>query len=178
MNKSILINGIAGSGKSAVCAELKKLGYKAYDIEIMEGLFSLVNKTTKEIVKDYDKYDKNNLESVKQHNWICDKKKLQQLVRKNSKGIVFYCGTAVNLDDLLPLFDKIFLLKTSQKVLRERLSTRTSSDFARTPEVQDWIFRWKNWQEDQMREKGAIVIDANRSLQEIATDIIQRSNYL
>ncbi|HIH11772.1 TPA: SDR family NAD-dependent epimerase/dehydratase, partial [Candidatus Woesearchaeota archaeon] len=33
MNKSILITGVAGSGKSAVCDELNKRRYKAYGIE-------------------------------------------------------------------------------------------------------------------------------------------------
>ena len=94
---------------------------------------------------------------------------------KNSQGIVFYCGTASNLDDLLPLFDKLFLLKISKKLLRERLSTRTSNDFARTREVQDWVFSYKSWWENHMKEKGAIAIDSSRLLREVANDIIERS---
>jgi dephospho-CoA kinase len=172
MNKSILITGIAGTGKSAVCDELNKLGYKAFGIEDIDGLFTMVNKKTG---KPFKNYDDDNLKMVKQLDWICDIKKLQRLMRKNSDGIVFYCGTASNLDDLLPLFDKIFLLKISQKILRERLSTRTSNDFARTAEVQKWVFSWKTWWENHMKEKGAIVIDASRSLREIAKDIIERS---
>lgn len=172
MNKSILITGIAGSGKSAVCDELNNLGYKAFGIEDIGGLFAWVEKETGKPAKNFDK---DNLESVKQHDWICDKKKLQQLMRKNPQGVVFYCGTASNTDDLVHLFDKIFLLKVSQKVLRERLSTRTSNDFGRTPEIQKWIFSWKTWWEKHMYEKGAISIDANRGLREIAIDIIEKS---
>lgn len=172
MNKSILITGVAGTGKSAVCDELNKLGYKALGIEDIDGLFTMVHKKT---VKPFKNYDNDNLELVKQADWICDKKKLQRLMRKNSKGIVFYCGTASNLDDLLPLFDKIFLLKVSSKVLRQRLSTRTSNDFGRTAEVQKWVFTWKKWWEDHMIEKGAITINASRSLRKIANDIIERS---
>src|SRR3989338_5354010 len=172
MNKSILITGVAGTGKSAVCDELNKLGYKAFGIEDINGLFIMVHKKTGKPFKDYDDDD---FEKVKQADWICDKKKLQRLMRKNSNGIVFYNGTASNLDDLLPLFDKIFLLKVSQKVLRERLSTRTSNDFARTAEVQKWEFSWKTWWENHMKEKSAIVIDASRSLREVANDIIGRS---
>lgn len=96
-------------------------------------------------------------------------------MRKNSNGIVFYSGTASNLDDLLPLFDNIFLLKVSQKVLCERLSTRTSNDFGRTAEVQKWVFSWKTWWENHMKENGAIVIDASRSLQEVAENIVRMS---
>ena len=171
MNKSIFITGVAGSGKSVVCDELNKLGYKAYGIEDIAGLFKIVDKTGKQA----ENYDNDNLESIKQADWICDKNKLQRLMRKNSEGIVFYCGTASNLDDLLTLFDKIFLLNVSQKVLRERLSPRSSTDFGRTHEVQRWIFSWKKWWEDHMREKGAVIINANRSLREIVNDIVDRS---
>jgi len=171
MNKAILITGVAGTGKSAVCDELNKLGYKAFGIEDIDGLFTMVHKKTGKPFKDYDNDD---FEKVKQADWICDKKKLQRLMNKNSKGIVFYNGIASNLDDLLPLFDKIFLLEVGEKILRERLSTRTSNDFARTTEVQDHLFSWKKWWEDHMKEKGAIVIDASRSLREVANDIIEK----
>lgn len=172
MHKSILITGIAGTGKSAVCDELNKLGYKAFGIEDIEGLFTIVHKKTGKPFENYDNYD---FEKVKNSEWICDKKKLQCLIRKYSEEIVFYCGTASNLDDLLPLFDKIFLLKTSQKILRERLTTRKSNDFGRTTEVQKWIFCWKSWWENHMKEKGAIVIDASRSLRDVAENIIRSS---
>ena len=172
MDQSILITGVAGTGKSAVCDELNKLGYKAFGIEDIDGLFSMVNKKTAKAFKDYDNDD---FEKVKQADWICDKKKLQSLMRNNSNGIVFYNGTASNIDDLLPLFDKIFLLKVSQKILRERLSTRTSNDFARTAEVQEWLFSWKTCWENHIKEKGAIVIDASRSVREVANEIIERS---
>lgn len=175
MNKSILITGIAGSGKSAMCDELKKLEYKAYGIEDIDGLFTMVDKKTGKIIKNHDNGD---LESCKQYDWICNKNKLLRLMRKNSKGIVFYCGTASNLDDLLLFFDKFFLLRVSQKILRERFSKRKSNDFGHTPEVQKWIFSWKKWWEDHMCEKGAIVIDADRGLREIATEIVKRSKSL
>jgi len=172
MNKSILITGVAGTGKSAICDELNKLGYKAFGIEDIDGLFTMVDKKTS---KPFKNFDNDNLELVKQADWICNKEKLQRLMRKNSDGIVFYNGTASNLDDLLPLFDKIFLLKVSSKILRQRLSTRTSNDFGRTAEVQKWVFSWKKWWENHMIEKGAIIIDASRSLQEIANEIIEKS---
>ena len=172
MNKSILITGIAGSGKSAVCDKLKQLGYKAYGIEDIDGMFALVDKKTGRVIKDHNN---DSLELVKERDWVCDKDKLQQLMYKNAKGIVFYCGTASNLDDLFPLFDKIFLLKANQEVLRKRLSARASNGFGRTSEVQEWMFSWKKWWEDHVCENGVIIIDVNRNLQKIATDIIGKS---
>ena len=180
MNKSILVTGISGSGKSSVYGELVKRGYKAYDIENMTDLFTMIDRRTG---RTGDTYDKENLESVKQHDWICDKIKLQALVSKSAKdsafnSMVFYCGTASNLDELLYLFDKIFLLKVSPELLRKRLSTRKSYGFGRTSEIQEWIFSWKEWWENHMLEKGAITIDANRNCQEITNDIVERSKTL
>ncbi|NIO44896.1 MAG: AAA family ATPase [Candidatus Aenigmarchaeota archaeon] len=178
MNKSILVTGVSGSGKSAICNELKKLGYRAYDIEEIHGLFNMINKSTGKIT-DLKDYDKHNLECIKQHDWICDKKKLQKLISKNVKknvlnNVVFYCGTASNTDDLLTLFDKIILLKASKEIIRKRLSIRTSNDFGHTEEVQNWVFEWKEWWENHMVEKGAMTIDANHDLKEVVNDIVKK----
>ncbi len=179
MNKSILITGVSGSGKSVICVELKKRGYKAYDIEEIHGLFNMINKSTDKIT-DLKDYDKHNLECIKQHDWICNKKKLQKLISENAKknvlnNIVFYCGTASNADDLLPLFDKIILLKASPDTTRKRLSKRKSNDFGRTSEVQEWVLTWKDWWENHMVENGAVTIDANRDLQKVVNDAVKRS---
>ncbi|MBU3896592.1 MAG: AAA family ATPase [Nanoarchaeota archaeon] len=171
MNRSILITGVAGSGKSAICKELKKLSYKAHDIENIRGLFTMIDKTTGKPTKDYDNYD---FKKVKKHDWVCDKKKLKRLIKKNS-GLVFYCGIGSNTIDIIPFFDKVFLLKANRKNTCERLTKRTSNDFGRTAEVQKWIFTWKKWWEDKMIKRGAIVINANRDIKEITSNIIKRS---
>ena len=167
---NVLITGVAGTGKSALCKELRKRGYPAYDIEDIPGLFQMVDKRTGKPFQDYDNYD---LEKVKNADWVCDKKKLEKLLRENQRdGPVFYCGVASNVDELLPLFDKVFLLVASEPVLRKRLSTRTSNDFGRTREVQDWIFEWKGWWEKKMKKKGAVIVDADKPLEEVAREII------
>lgn len=174
MKKSILITGVSGSGKSSICGEFIKRGYRAYDIDDVEGLFEMRDKRTGKVFDNYDNYD---FEKVRHHDWVCDKDKLQKLIQKNRNGITYYCGAASNIDEILPLFDKIFLLTASPKVLCERLSTRTSNDFGRTSEVQKWILDLQKQWEDHISEKGAISIDANRDLQEVTDDIIKRSNH-
>lgn len=172
MGKSILITGVAGSGKSAVSDELRTLGYQTFDIENIDGLFTMIDKTTG---RPFNDYDNDNFAKVKQGEWICNQKKLEKLIKKNSDALVFYCGTASNLDVLMPLFDQTFLLRVDQNILRRRLTDRTSNDFAKTTEVQDWVMEWKDWWEDQMIAKGAVVIDASRPLAEVAEEIIKKS---
>ena len=174
MNKSILITGVAGSGKSAICDELIKSGYKAFGIEEIDGLFKMVDKKTGKPLKNFDN---NDLESVNQSRWICDKKKLEKLMSKNVKDLTFYCGIASNMQDLLPLFDKVFLLRANLKVLRYRLTTRTSNTFGKNPQVQKQIFSWKNWWEKEMIKKGAILINANPSIEKVTKEILKKSAF-
>ncbi len=171
MNKSILITGVAGSGKSAVCDELEKLGYKAFGIEDMKDMFTMIDRTTG---KKSEIFDNDNIEMVKKHDWICDKEKLRKLIEDNKDGIVFYAGTGSNMDDILPLFDMVFLLKPSPETLTKRLSKRTSEKFGRTQEVQEWVFSWKDWWEEKMEKDGAVVVDANQDLEKVVADIIKK----
>lgn len=170
--KSILITGIAGSGKSTVCAELKNLGHNAYSIEDMEGMFKMVDSKTGEDIIDHDNDD---LEANKGHDWICDIKKLRKLMDENKGKTTFYCGTASNLDDILPLFDMLFFLNASKEELRKRLSRRSSDQFGRTPEVQEWVFSWMDWWEERMRKKGAIFVNADLDIKKVVSIILEKS---
>jgi len=172
MNRSILITGVAGTGKSTVSDELNALGHKAFNIEEIDGLFDMVDKRTGEPFEDFDF---NDLELVKRLDWLCDKEKLQRLMSENPDGVNYYCGTASNTDDLLPLFNKVFLLTVDDVILHERLRTRISNDFGRTPEIQQWVSSWRKPYENHLVEEGAILIDASRLLSEVVRDIIERS---
>ncbi len=174
MNKSILITGIAGTGKSSICNKLIELGYRAFSIEDRDELYTRIDRRTGQIFKDYNA---NDLSLVKQANWICDRKKLRELIRKNNQGIVFYCGVASNLDYIRPLFDKVFMLKASIDVLHKRLSRRSSNDFARSSEVQNWLFKYKLAWENHM-SKGAIVINASNPLNEVVSEVIKKSKII
>ena len=44
MKESILITGIAGSGKTTLSKKLKKAGYKTHDFEDGYALFTMFNK--------------------------------------------------------------------------------------------------------------------------------------
>ncbi len=170
--KNILVTGISGTGKSALCEELKKMGYPAYDLEMIKGLFDMFEKSTGKRVTYY--FDNNKLEEMEKYSWLCDIPKLKQLLKDNAGKTVFYCGTGTNINDLVPLFDKTILLTATEDVLRHRLITRTSNDYGKSAEIQDWTFSWKDWWETNIKELGAVEVDANQNLQSVAKDIIQK----
>lgn len=148
------------------------MGYTAYDIDDVEGLFTMVDKKTQQPVVNHSNDD---LQKVQNIDWICSVDNLKKIIADEKSDIAFYCGNASNLDEIIPSFDLIILLKVDSEVARQRLSTRTSNDFGRTKEVQDWLLSWKDSWEREVEEKGAIVIDANRDLSIVASEVIENT---
>lgn len=172
MKKSILITGISGVGKSTVSNKLNALGYKAYDVDDIPGLCAMIDKKTG---KPMVGYEHDNLEKVVGMDWICDSKKLKSIVVNESGELAFYCGISSNIDEVWPLFDLVILLKVGHETTRHRLTHRTDNDFGRTKEVQDWIMTWKDRWEADVEEKGAVVIDAHRSIDQVVEEIIEKA---
>lgn len=172
MKKSILVTGVSGVGKSTISKKLNELGYKAYDMDSLPGLFAIIDKKTGKPVVDYDN---ENLEKVMGIDWICNKEKLASIITSESSELTFYCGNASNMDEIMQLFNLVILLKIDSEVMRQRLTSRTENDFGKTAEVQDWLMTWKDWWENDMQQKGAITVYAHGSLDQIANELIEKS---
>lgn len=175
MRKSILITGISGSGKTEVSSVLREKGYSSYDIDDIPGLFTMFDKRTNQPLINQDN---NSLEQVKNMSWVCNVERLQHLMSEEKNDIAFYCGNAENLSEIVPLFDKLILLKANDEAIRHRLSSRTSNDFGKTVEIQDWILNSKeNW-ENNIKKMGAIVIDTNKDINQVVTEILKEASNL
>ncbi|HSW37835.1 MAG TPA: AAA family ATPase [Candidatus Saccharimonadales bacterium] len=169
MKKAILISGIAGSGKSTICRELIKQGYEAYDIEDMPRLFTVVHKSTGQVS---DSYDNGSLEYVEQYDWVCDKNKLAELINSQKEPVAYYCGIASNIDEILPLFSQFIIITTSPETIRARLSARKKGEYGHAKEVRDWTLKWKDWWENEMKKKGAKLVNANQTPEAIVKEIL------
>src|SRR6266404_1224892 len=155
---SILITGIAGSGKSTICKELLSMGIEAYGIEDIEGMFAMYRKGTKEIFSDFDNADP---EKIKNSEWLCSINKLKELIAKQHDGLAFYCGVASNMKDIFPLFDKILLLKADSESIHKRLSTSEGTEkMGNTEESRQTVLGWKDGWENEMEEEGAVIVEA------------------
>jgi|GEM_PF-259143 len=169
-HKKILITGISGSGKSTACKELLKIGNEAYGIEDVEGMFAMYRKGTRELFSDFDNFDP---DKIKNSEWLCDIEKLKELMAQQKNEVAFYCGDASNMDDLIPLFDKVLVLQTDAKSLHARLSTREGTDdMGNTEASRQIVLGWKDWWENEMKEKGAIIVDARNNFHSVAEKIM------
>ena len=116
----IFITGIAGVGKSSVLKKLKEKGIYTIDIDEIGGLCQWINNETLKIEKW--KPGMTN-EWYHSHKYICDKKKLANLINKH-KSDVAVAGLPSNRRDLLDLFDKVFLLQCREETFIKRIKER------------------------------------------------------
>ncbi|MFH1473156.1 MAG: hypothetical protein ABIF06_01965, partial [bacterium] len=111
---------------------------------------------------------------IKNSEWICNINKLKDLLKEQKEEIAFYCGVASSMDDYIPLFDKVVLLKASTKVLYKRLTNREGTgDMGTTEASRQTVLGWKDWWENQMKEKGAIVVPADGNPTEVTKEVIK-----
>lgn len=165
----ILITGVAGTGKSSICKVLQGKGYIAYDMDKIPGLCNWKNKSTGKL-GDY--HENRNQTWIDEHDWLCDKTRIKQLLKENKDVIM--CGIASNMQELLPLFDKVLLLSLDDQLILQRLSNRVGDhDFAKTQSEQVGVLSWKDGWEQEMTRLGAISINTGQSLEKIATQIVR-----
>jgi dephospho-CoA kinase len=155
-----LIDGVSGAGKTTVCDELNKRGYKA--IEADETLADWIDPLTGLPTEDHSSY-----------NWHWDEKKFKALIQDTKEKNLFICGGAMNKPDFLHHFTKIFTLHLDDKTLKERLLNRTNNDYGKKPEELAFQLRENQMTEQYSKERGAILIDATQPVENILDQIIR-----
>ena len=164
----ILLTGISGVGKTTTLVELEKLGSFVIDIDTT-GLCKWKHKDTKEIVHyGLDGKDYAWLES---HGWYCDTERLKILLSaiREDKN-VFVSALTENMEEVVELFDKVFILTVDEEELRQRLTERTTNPFGRKEDEQDFIIS----EQSKLLQKinDPIRIETNITPSEVAKKIL------
>lgn len=170
MTKSIFITAVSGSGKSTVAKALVALGYEAYDIESIPGLFSLVDERTGRIVSK----DVGDLTEGLNADWVCDIERLNTIIKSQTSELAFYCGGTSRTEELMAVFDHTIVLQVSDETTRARLSTRQANEFGGTEAARDWVISWKHRVEADWLAAGGISIDAEPEPSVVAQTIVDR----
>lgn len=143
---TVLITGNPGSGKTAMAAELTRLGHDTIDAD-------------HEIARWEDGPDG--------RRWTWDRDRLEQVIRL-TPGL-FVCGIAINLRDMLDLFDQVFLLSIDAATQIQRLASAGD----REPILWQPIIDGRPVFEEEMRTVGATVLDGRRATYDLAAEIVQ-----
>ena len=165
---AFLVTGNPGSGKSALAQELSRRGLLAVDPDHDPEL-TYWEDAAGHRVRGPECPDEDWLGS---HRWVWSHGRMEEILAGRDRA-VFICGIARNHDQLIGLFDRVFLLHIDETTQEARLAAHDAlhppgrSEAGRR-EIRDGraVFQ------AQMLSHGAIAIDATRPTAEVADELL------
>ena len=167
--KNYLIEGVSGTGKTAVCKEMQRRGYHA-----INGDRELAYLGDPETGKPTDglTHEPSAIFRSKHHIW--DVERVKTLVANQDEALTFFCGNSRNFSKFTDLFDGIFVLEIDLDTLNRRIDERVAldpTDWGAKPAEREIIARLH-----QTREAipSGVTIDATRPLEQVVDEILSK----
>ena len=144
---AILLTGMSGTGKSTALAALADRGYECVDTDEGDWI---------EVVDGEPLW---RIEAV------------DALLEHPRTGTLFVQGTVANQGELYDRFAAIVLLTAPNDVILQRLATRTTNDFGKTPEERERVLDDLEHVEPLLRRSATHVIDTERPLADVVDEL-------
>lgn len=144
----ILITGMSGTGKSTVLDELARRGHRVVDT-------------------DYDGWSEN----VDGYGWLWREDRMDTLLAEHSEGALFISGTVSNQVKFYPRFDAIVLLSAPLEVILERVASRKTNNYGKTPEEREEIIHYVQTVEPLLRARATYEMDTRKPLDQVADEL-------
>jgi AAA domain len=160
--KNYLIEGVSGTGKTSVCDELQRRGYRA-----IHGDRELAYRGDPKTGEPTDG------SAHEHHIWHVDK--VKALVANQDEAVTFFCGGSRNFGRFIDLFDGVFVLEADLDTLNRRLDGRPDSEWGGgRPPKRELIWRLHQTKEDI--PKNGISIDATAPVAHVVDEILRHSD--
>jgi hypothetical protein len=169
----IFVNGVSGSGKSAVCHELRARGFEAFDVD-EDGFKSWYGKANDRLAVEQRPWSQTTVEWRNRYWLKIERDKVEALATAAAarSGPTFLCGTGPNEDAVWDLFDKLIHLSVSNETLRQRLATRSNNDFGKDPRDLIDILGWTEFISDRNIGYRAVAVNVDRRLEDVVDEVI------
>jgi shikimate kinase len=146
----ILITGMSGTGKSTVITRLSELGYEAVDAD----------------QPDWSEWAEVTIPgappgSPSELDWVWREARMRALLDQRREGPLFVSGCAPNQGRFHDRFDHIVLLSAPAETILERIATRTTNDFGKSPDERAKILDDLRAIEPLLRRVAEIEIDTS-----------------
>lgn len=164
----IYIKGTPGSGKSTLRKRLPELGYEAHDADDRD-MGGPYNKASNQRVEYPDDPSR---EWYDAHEYRMIPKAIQSLHEKARDKTIYLTGTASNEDALWHLFDRVLFLDIDEQTLKQRLKSRTNSDYGKAPHELELIMEKYRADKEKQKRLGIISIDATQPVDKVIETIV------
>jgi thymidylate kinase len=167
--RNYLIEGVSGTGKTAVCHELRRRGYHAINGD-RELAYRGDPKTGEPLDEPAHESETDNVAWRHGHH-IWDVDKVKSMVADQRNAISFFCGGSRNFPRFIDLFNGVFVLDVDLDTLNRRLAARPEDEFGGRSSERAQIARLHATKEDI--PKG-VVIDGTAPLERIVDEILSK----
>jgi hypothetical protein len=168
---AFLVTGNPGSGKSTLARELARRGLATIDPDYDPALSYWEDDAGNRVPKTEGPAAPDE-RWLRAHRWVWNRFRLQALLTQQ-QGPVFVCGIALNIDQVLDLFDCLFLLRIDADTQEERLLAHdTSHPPGRNEAGRQQIRDGRPVFESQMLKLGAIAVDGTASTDAVADRLL------
>lgn len=158
--RNYLVEGVSGTGKTSVCAELNRRGYHAINGD-------------RELAYQGDPETGEVREGASHEHHIWDVGRVQDLVADQNERVTFFCGGSRNFSNFIDLFDETFVLDVDRDTLHRRLDQRPQDDWGSRQSERDLIVRLHRTKDDIPRT--GIVIDATPPIADVVDEILRHT---
>ena len=146
--RRILLTGMSGTGKSTILAALAHRGYRIVELE---GDWCVPQTDGTQL-------------------W--DEPKVRALLDSDAGETLIVAGCEANMGAFIPEFDRVILLSAPREVIIERLLTRDTNAFGKSPDERDRVLRDLDEVEPRLRRVADVEIDTSGSLDETVQRVL------
>jgi adenylate kinase family enzyme len=163
--RAFLITGNPGSGKSTLAAELSRRGHAAIDADDLASWEDISGAPVQPPPQVDESWQL-------AHRWVWNRAHLEVAIAAadDRTGLLFVWGIALNQDQMLDLFEHVFLLMIEADTQDVRLARATSP--RRTEGVKQQIRDGRAVFQARMLAAGALPLDANASPAALAETVL------
>jgi hypothetical protein len=158
--RNYLVEGVSGTGKTAVCDELSRRGFQAVHGD-------------RELAYQGDPETGEACDGPEHEHHIWDVGLVNALVADEQSPVTFFCGGSRNFSRFIHLFDAVFVLDVDLTTLLQRLDQRSKGEWGSRPSERDLIVGLHRTKED-IPETG-FVIDATPTVEEVVDEILSHA---
>lgn len=158
--KNFLVEGVSGTGKTAVCTELQRRGFHAVHGD-------------RELAYQGDPITGSPTSTSDHEHHIWDVAAVRHLVADDRAPVTFLCGGSRNHAAFVDDLDGVFVLTVDAETLVRRLDGRPRDEWGHAPEERELILRLHQTQEDV--PTSGIAVDASLPVAEVVDTILRLS---
>lgn len=169
-----LVTGLPGTGKSTICAELKRRGYKAYDGDY-DHLAKWYNNSTNKPI-DESRGLERTTEFLHNHSRNISRRIVEDLAFESKDKVIFLCADPENEDDLVDLFERVYALTLDEDARQQRLAERTNNQWGKLPHEIAYDLDIKPTAYNRYKKSMYHTIDASQPVKLIVSHILNELN--